>query len=333
MNRFLYASAAVVLTALLTLVAVAGFFFYAYAKAPLCADCDSPTIIELAPNMSAAAFLKSLNAKKLIRYPRAFRVWMRIDRSGRSLKAGVYALLPQESLRDFLQRVVAGDVVTASFRIIEGSNLLRVTTALENAPWLDFQPEMLDAIRGEYPSAEGLLLADTYRYRAGSSAKNVLMLAHTNLTKALNTAWEGRDAGLPFKTPYELLTAASIVEKESGVASERRLIAGVLVNRLRKFMPLQMDPTVIYALGEHFDGRLKHADLKIDSPYNTYRYRGLPPTPIAMVGRDALDAVAHPEATAYLYYVARGDGTHEFSVDYASQREAIHRYLKKGKRP
>ena len=135
--------------------------------------------------------------------------------------------------------------------------------------------------------------------------------------------------GLPYQTAYEMLIAASIIEKETAIPKERRLIAGIIINRLRKHMPLQMDPTVIYALGSQYHGTLRREDLQIDSPFNSYLHRGLPPTPIAMVDKDAIDAAAHPEPTDYLYFVATGNGSHHFSVNYEEQKQAIQYYLRK----
>ena len=134
---------------------------------------------------------------------------------------------------------------------------------------------------------------------------------------------------MPYQSPYELLIAASIIEKESALPAERRLISGVIVNRLHKHMPLQMDPTVIYALGPSYKGSLSHEQLSIDSPYNTYQYRGLPPTPIAAVSRDALNAARDPDTQGYLYFVAKGDGSHAFSLNYLAHRQAIQRYRSK----
>lgn len=180
-----------------------------------------------------------------------------------------------------------------------------------------------------YPSAEGLLLADTYQYQGGSSSKALLEQAHRNLLNYLNISWTNRAANLPYKTPYELLIAASIIEKETAIAQERKLISGVMVNRLKKKMPLQMDPTVIYGLGNQYTGKLTHNDLLIESPYNSYLNRGLPPTPIAMVGKEAIDAAAHPQLSNYLYFVAKGDGTHQFSETYEQQKQAINQYRRK----
>ena len=215
------------------------------------------------------------------------------------------------------------------FRIIEGTTQAQVSTNLEHAVYLTYHENDWQAIAATFPSAEGLLLADTYLYDAGSQSSDLLQRAHKNLQQFLASSWQQRSSDLPYKTSYELLIAASILEKEAAKPREKRLIAGVIVNRLRKNMPLQMDPTVIYALGTHYTGKLSRDDLHIDSPYNTYRYRGLPPTPIAMVGKDAIDAAAHPEPTDYLYFVARGDGTHYFSVTYEQQKQAISRYIRK----
>ena len=155
----------------------------------------------------------------------------------------------------------------------------------------------------------------------------MLLSAHRHLQNVLNDAWQHRASSLPYQTPYELLIVASILEKETAIARERRLISGVIINRLQKHMLLQMDPTVIYAKGADAEGRLMHDDLRLDSPYNTYRYHGLPPTPIAMVGKDAIDAAAHPLSSNYLYFVAMGDGHHYFSETYDEQKAAVARYL------
>ena len=197
------------------------------------------------------------------------------------------------------------------------------------ATHLEYHPEDWSSIQDHHINAEGLLLADTYQYNAGSTSKTLLKQAHHNLIQYLDGVWKSRDPNLPYKTPYELLTAASIIEKETALASERQLISGVVVNRLKKGMPLQMDPTVIYSLQEKYTGKLSHNDLQVDSPYNSYKHRGLPPGPIAMVGKDSINAAAHPQWSNYLYFVARGDGGHHFSETYVQQINAINKYQHK----
>jgi UPF0755 protein len=206
-----------------------------------------------------------------------------------------------------------------------------VSDNLRQAPYLAYSQTDWSKIKGNYLSAEGLLLADTYHYDAGSMSNKILELANKNLNNYLNNSWLQRSKDLPYKSSYELLIVASIIEKESSIPAERRLISGVIINRLQKSMPLQMDPTVIYALGINYKGKLTKENLHIDSPYNTYLNRGLPPTPISMVGKDAIDAAAHPTFSNYLYFVARGDGSHDFSVNYEEQLQAVSRYRNLGK--
>jgi UPF0755 protein len=280
-------------------------------------------IITVEKNSTATAFVRDLHHLYLVRSPRLFLIYLRLFGYAHQLKAGVYEIKAGESILPLLNRVVTGDVLRLPFRVIEGSTQKTIQKQLSDAPYLSQQLNGWQSVAQGHPSAEGLLLADTYYYDAGTDSNRLLMTAHQSLMKYLNTAFQRRDSDLPYQTPYELLIAASIIEKEASKPQEKRLISGVLVNRLHQHMPLQMDPTVIYALGEQFQGRLTHADLSVNSPYNTYLHHGLPPTPIAMVGRDAIEAAAHPAASQYLYYVASGDGCHHFSKTYTEQRKAI----------
>jgi UPF0755 protein len=173
---------------------------------------------------------------------------------------------------------------------------------------------------------EGRFLPDTYHFSKGSSDLDLLKRAATAMDKHLTTAWQNRDLGLPLKNANEALVLASIVEKETGLSSDRRMIASVFHNRLRIQMPLQTDPTVIYGLGASFDGNLRRADLQSDHPWNTYVHKGLPPTPIAMPGVAALEATLHPATSKALYFVARGDGSSQFSDNLADHNAAVDRY-------
>lgn len=293
---------------------------------PMAVETHTDSLIQLDKSTSAASFVRTLKSREMIQSDRLFLNLIRIQGLSHQLKAGIYRVKKGESAAQFLSRVIAGDVLKESFSIIEGTTQRQISTELKIAPYLTYQANDWLSISSGNP--EGLLLADTYQYNAGSQGRDLLIRAHTNLKKYLEWSWQERAPNLPYKTSYDLLIVASIIEKESANTNEKRLIAGVVVNRLRKYMPLQMDPTVIYGLGTDYTGKLSHDNLQIDSPYNTYRYRGLPPTPIAMVGKDAIDAAAHPKLTNYLYFVARGDGTHCFSATYDEQKRAIARYLK-----
>ncbi|MFI4918941.1 MAG: endolytic transglycosylase MltG [Legionellales bacterium] len=290
-------------------------------------DKDEPALIlNLDKSTSATQFAAALKEKKIIDSTRLFLSVVRFKGLAHQLKAGVYQVKPGESVMQLLSRVVAGDVLTQKFAIISGTTQLKITQELLQCSYLEYHPDDWSFIKENHASAEGLLLADTYQYRGGSSSRTLLEQAHRNLMNYLNSTWITKADNLPYRNPYELLTAASIIEKETALADERRIISGILVNRLKKGMPLQMDPTVIYGLGTAYQGKLSHNDLQIDSPYNSYRYRGLPPTPIAMIGKEAIDAAAHPQWSHYLYFVAKGDGTHQFSETYEQQRKAISQY-------
>lgn len=290
-------------------------------------ESGEPLIIEIKPNSTANSFIETLVSKKLISSKYLFLNLIKFEGLAHRLKAGTYKIMPGESAQALIYRIVAGDVMTLSFKIIDGTTFAQVVDNLKKAPFLNYSEANGAGIEKINSSFEGLLLADTYNYSAGSYSDSILKVANKNLLDYLESSWQSRSSGLPYKTSYELLIAASILEKETAKPQERQLISGVIVNRLTKHMPLQMDPTVIYALGVNYTGKLSHNDLNVDSPYNTYRYRGLPPTPIAMVGKLSIDAAAHPQKSEYLYFVAKGDGSHEFSKTYEEQKKAISRYL------
>lgn len=310
-------------------VAILSWGTYTFFNPPITANSNTPIIISLDKSTTASQFVDILKQKNLIQSRRIFLSYIRFKGLANQLKAGVYEIKPGETAIHLLNRVIAGDVLVRNFTIIAGTTQKKIAEDLQKASFLQYDPNDWLSIQEQYPNPEGLLLADTYQYRGGSNAKTLLNQAHRNLLHYLNASWSTRSPKLPFKNPYELLIAASIIEKESAIPQERKLIAGVLVNRLKVGMPLQMDPTVIYALQNAYTGKLVHNDLSIDSPYNSYRYRGLPPTPIATVGKEAIDAAANPTPTNYLYFVAKGDGTHQFSETYQEQMRAINNYKHK----
>ncbi len=293
----------------------------------------SPGSLELPVGSSAVQLGKLLRDEHGMTLPVwAFRWLARINDSAARLQAGEYALGDAETVGSLLQRIVAGDVVRRRVALIEGWTFREVQAALNRSDRLRHELKGLgqDQIRGRLgiarPSLEGLFLADTYEYVAGMSDVDILKLAHQRMEAVLSEAWSKRAPDLPYVAPYEALIMASLVEKETGRADERDDIAAVFVRRLRLGMRLQTDPTVIYALGEQFDGNIRKADLALDSPYNTYVYAGLPPTPIALCGADALHASLHPAQSDALYFVARGDGSSEFSNDLGAHERAVDRY-------
>ncbi|WP_131794718.1 endolytic transglycosylase MltG [Fluoribacter gormanii] len=307
------------------------FFLLTYIQItkPIVPKQNSPVIITLDRTASASQFVKILKDKNLICSSTVLLTMIRFSGLSSQLKAGVYQINPGETAMQLVHRVVAGDVLTQNFTIIAGTTQQKISQDLLKASYLNYRPEDWNFIKDNHPNAEGLLLADTYQYRGGSTGKSLLEHAHRNLINYLTMSWVNRAPNLPYKNPYELLIAASIIEKETAIPQERKLISGVMINRLNKNMPLQMDPTVIYGLGAAYKGKLSHNDLLIDSPYNSYHHRGLPPTPIAMVGKESLDAAAHPQLSNYLYFVAKGDGAHQFSETYQQQKQAINQYKRK----
>lgn len=272
----------------------------------------------------------------IVKQRRRFVLLAYLRGASRRLKAGEYQVMAGTSAWGLLSQLVAGRVLQYPFAIIEGWNFREVRQALANAPGLmqtlkDYTDaalmEKLGA-RGEHP--EGRFYPDTYLYTRGETDAALLKRAYTRMKKKLDQEWQTRDPDVPLKSAYEALILASIVEKETGQVSERPLIAGVFINRLRRNMRLQTDPTVIYGLGEHFDGNLRLRDLRNDTPYNTYTRHGLPPTPIAMPGGDAIHAALHPDATRALYFVSRGDGSHVFSDTLKEHNRAVIRFQLKG---
>jgi len=248
------------------------------------------------------------------------------------LQAGEYALAPELTPEAILRKLVEGDVLRHRFTVVEGWSMRELRAALAADPVLkDDLADLDDAAlmarlgRAGVP-AEGRFLPETYLFVRGDRAVALLGRAAEAMDRALAEAWAGREPGLPLASPDELLTLASIIEKETGKASERPEIAGVFVRRLRLGMRLQTDPTVIYGLGAAFDGNLRRRDLRTDTPFNTYTRAGLPPHAIALPGRAALQAAARPAPGETLFFVSRGDGSHHFSRTYAEHREAVRRY-------
>lgn len=258
--------------------------------------------------------------------------WFRWSGQARDIKAGNYEVPAGTSPQRLLRMMVQGDESLATVRLIEGWTFRRWREELAQAPGLDAKTAGMsdEAIMAALGSPglpiEGQFFPDTYAYARGSSDLDVMRRAHRALQRHLQEAWALKAPECPLKSPQEALILASIVEKETGHESDRGLIAGVFCNRLRIGMPLQTDPTVIYGLGEAFDGNLRKVHLQTDTPYNTYTRGGLPPSPIAMPGRAALWAAVKPDATRALYFVAKGDGRSAFSETLAEHNRAVDRY-------
>jgi UPF0755 protein len=328
----------------LVLVAVAGLFIAAavagawawreyrdFLAAPLQIP-ESGTVVVVAPGAGGSAIVRRLAEQGLTRSDWKWRLLLRLEPA--LLKAGEYRLEAGMTPRDVVRRLASGEVIRYRFTVVEGWTFRQLRQALDAHPDLVHELPPLSAEEWDFKRAfplldhpEGWFLPETYLFTRGDSDLDLLLRAHEAMQEALAAAWAGRDTGLPLETPYELLVLASIIEKETALPAERGQIAGVFVRRLRKGMRLQTDPTVIYGLGEAFDGDLRRRDLRTDTPYNTYTRHGLPPTPIALPGRAALEAAAHPEPGDTLYFVADGSGGHTFSRTLEEHQAAVDRML------
>lgn len=289
-------------------------------------------LLEVAPGSTPGQQFLELERKGLIDSAFWLRLYWRLHHAETSLYAGEYALTPGMRMQDLLKLWLNRDVVQYQLTLVEGWSFRQLRANLEAAPKLTqtlagMTDEHIMAQLG-YPDMhpEGRFFPDTYQYTKGVTDLDILKRAFARLERILQEEWAARAKNLPYDTPYQALIMASIIEKETGVPEERDQIAGVFVRRLDKKMLLQTDPTVIYGLGEHYNGQLNRTHLRTPTPYNTYTQSGLPPTPIAMPGRAAIWAALHPAAGASLYFVAKGDGSHVFSDTLEQHNQAVRQY-------
>jgi UPF0755 protein len=270
--------------------------------------------------------------------PLALYEWFRWSGLSRRIRAGSYEVGQGITPYQLLQKMVQGDETLEHVRLIEGWTFKQWRAELGKAPSLKHttaamsDADVMKALGAPGVLPEGRFFPDTYAYSKGVSDLTVMKRAFRAMQRKLSLAWEQRAADTPLKSADEALTLASIVEKETGVSSDRGMVSGVFTNRLRLGMPLQTDPTVIYGLGDRYDGKLHKADLQADGPYNTYTRAGLPPTPIAMPGMASLVAAVQPTKTKALYFVSRGDGTSKFSESLAEHNRAVDTY-QRGSKP
>ena len=264
-----------------------------------------------------------------------FSALARVGELDTKIKAGGYQIVRGDSPWDVLRRMALGDVTARQITLVEGWNLRQIRAALAQHPDIkntlgpgndSLLLKHLDP-SGQFSSAEGLFFPDTYIFAIGTTDVELLERAARTQQRVLEQAWSNRAPNSPLKNPYEALILASLIEKETGQAADRNRIAGVFTNRLRINMPLQTDPTVIYALGENYSGKLRKVDLSVDSAYNTYTHTGLPPSPIASSGRAALAAALNPEKHNYLYFVAKGDGSSVFAATLPEHNKNVATYL------
>jgi UPF0755 protein len=325
--------------ALLALVGIAVFLAWNYydrrwLQDPI-AGLVTPATFEVPRGASLSSVARRLEKEGLLDRPESWVRHANREKLATRLKAGEYRLQPGTSPARLLDQFVAGDVVLHAVTLLEGWTFRQALAAIQSHPQVKSELEGLDdarilarlGLREAHP--EGLFFPDTYRFPRGTTDRELLRQAHARLESELAAAWSRRADGLPLDSPYEALILASLVEKETGASEERPLIAGVFVNRLKRGMRLQTDPSVIYGVGAKFDGNLRRRDLETDTAYNTYLRAGLPPTPIALAGGEALDAAVRPTATKSLYFVATGlgDGRHYFAESLATHNVNVSRHL------
>ncbi|GLT17961.1 aminodeoxychorismate lyase [Vibrio zhanjiangensis] len=319
------------------LLLMAGYFYIAqhvekYVNQTLALDKEQ--VYTITSGDSFKRVLAGLIKKQLIKSDSFTPLLHRFYPQMIEVKAGTYLLTPQMTLKQALELFQAGKEHQFAITFVEGSTFSEWLESLQQAPYLEHKANKLteaqiaESIGLKKQKVEGLLLAETYHYTLGTSDLDILRRAAAKLQQVLDEQWSKRQANLPIRSPYDALILASIIEKETAVESERKRISAVFVNRLNKRMRLQTDPTVIYGMGDKYNGNIRKKDLRTPTPYNTYTIFGLPPTPIAMPGEASINAALNPENSDYLYFVASGDGGHVFSKTLSEHNRAVRSYLK-----
>lgn len=335
MKRIGYALA-VVAVVLAVVVLATGLHVRQFLKTPLDVP-EQGSSFEILPGTPFGSVSDELERRDMISNGDLLRVYAGWTGQASSVQAGEYLIEPGTTARQLLTQFTSGAVRLYAFTIIEGWDHRDLLEALHDHPQIEASmadedwPAFLTELGAEIHWPEGLFLPETYRFARGTSDRSVLTQAFRLMQEALDEEWQARAENAPVKSPYEALILASIVEKETARADERQRIAGVFARRLQQGMRLQTDPTVIYGIGTAFDGNLTRRDLQTDTPYNTYTRHGLPPTPIAMPGRDAIHAAVHPAEGEELFFVATGlgDGSHYFSKTKDEHDAAVQEYLKR----
>lgn len=324
----------------LGIAALAGFWLFYWGTLSYLAFLNRPInwpnpeqILKISSGDSVSRLSRRLEKQQVI----SSRYWLRMlcefQPQLKQIKQGEYKLEGTETPLELMSKLASGKVIQHPFQIIEGSNSYQLLAAIKNQTAIVQDLALTNAeIAGQLGilegNIEGWIYPDTYYYHAGDKASELLKRGYAKMQSVLNQAWSNRSPDLPYATPYQALIMASIVEKETAIASEREQIAAVFVGRLNKNMRLQTDPTVIYGIGPEFNGDITRRDLKNPTPYNTYQIKGLPPTPIAMPSEASIEAALNPAKTKALYFVADGRGGHVFSETLQEHNQAVQRYLK-----
>lgn len=297
-----------------------------------------PLQFSLGSGSSLRGAARQMERAGALRRPLSFIMMARLLGAAGSIKAGVYQIDAPLTPYRLLRKITEGEVTQAVITVVEGWTFRQLRQALDANPLIRHDTrglpdmEILTRLKIDAPSPEGLFFPDTYHFTVGSSDLVILRSAYRLMQSHLQKQWAGRAEGLPLASPYQALILASIVEKETGREVDRPLVAAVFLNRLRKGMLLQADPTVIYGMAEFFDGNLRKGDLAADNPYNTYTRAGLPPTPIAMPGLASLAVTLNPPDSDVLYFVSKGDGTSQFSRTLGEHERAVTKYQRSGRR-
>ncbi|MGR5221152.1 endolytic transglycosylase MltG [Vibrio parahaemolyticus] len=325
--------------ALLFLVAIAmGGFFYVknnveqFVQQPL--RLDEPQLVTVKRGNNLNTIITTFSENDWIDAPQYDSLVRRFHPELTQLKVGTFQITPDMTFAQAVETIISGKEYQLAITFIEGSTFKEWRELFTNAEHLEHKTEQMSeaeiaaALGIEREKLEGLFLAETYHYSVGDSDLDILNRANRKLEAILENSWEARQQNLPLKNSYEALILASIIEKETSVPSERERVAAVFVNRLNKRMRLQTDPTVIYGMGDRYDGNIRKKDLREPTPYNTYVINGLPPTPIAMPGEASILAAVNPEDSNYLYFVASGKGGHVFSKNLRDHNRAVQQYLK-----
>ena len=328
-------AAARVMTALVVLgllvVAAGGIWLVRFAVTPVEMP-EEGRLFDIERGLTVSQVARQLEYDGIVDNANAFIALVRVLGKSSDMKAGSYEAAGTLTPLRLVEKLTRGEFTKGQIRFIEGWIFRQLREVLDQHPALHHETkgwtalEILEALDSEETHPEGLFFPDTYYFAAGTSDLTILRQAYDKMQATLDTTWETRAKRLPVKAKYQALILASIVEKETGDPNERKMVAAVFVNRLRMRMRLQTDPTVIYGLGEKFDGNLRKRDLLADQPYNTYTRYGLPPTPIAMPGEAAIEATLQPADTRALYFVAKGDGTHYFSNSLKEHNRAVNKF-------
>jgi UPF0755 protein len=320
----------VALLVAITAAGVSGAFAWRWVQQPVALQ--QPVTVQIERGASFRAVAETLERAGVIDRPDIFRLYARYAGLATAVRAGEYEFRPGRSPRQVLEQIVNGRVKLHAFTIVEGWTVSRLLSELARRDELVHTvthlnaESLMPALGLDESHAEGWFFPDTYRFPRGTTDAALLLQAQRRMSQVLESVWEHRVPDLPLTDPYDALILASVIEKETGRPDERAKVSQVFNSRLMIGMRLQTDPTVIYGFGDAFEGRLRRHHLRTDHPYNTYRHAGLPPTPIALPGRAALLAAVQPSDTDYLYFVARGDGTSEFTTNHDDHVAAVRRF-------